>query len=329
MFVSPVRVDACRACFPLPKKTVADFLIESEFVVFARESQAQPFTYSTIAILKGETAPKNIDLFVNSTTRRILKSNPKHAVVLVRKSNQDSWQSLGVADGQFQEVVKRILAHSGEWTGEKGLNERYKFFLSLLGHQNRNLHELAYLEMGRAPYRTIKKMAKFVSQDDIRSMLLRREYFEWRSLAILMVSQNPNDQDRKLIEESFQSCHRFSLTTNLTAWATAYIELHGINAIDEIDEVYLSNPERTADEIRTVLIALSIHGQNDNNKLRDRIVESYGVALGKHPEMVGLIVNDLSVWKTTKYRDKVMKIARNRNLGFDRQVVTAIQRYVE
>ena len=161
--VSWNRVEACRVCFLLPKKTAADFLIESELVVLARENLDQPFCYSAVENLKGHSTIAKFGLFVDSTTRRLLKANPKYAVVLVRKNEDDPWQSLGIADSQYQEVIKRILAFSEQWTSEGGSKDRYKFFLSLLGSKNRTIFELAYLELGRAPYSTIKKMAKLVS----------------------------------------------------------------------------------------------------------------------------------------------------------------------
>ena len=326
--VSLNRVEACRVCFLLPKKTAADFLIESELVVLARENPDQPFSYSAVEILKGHWTAGEFGLFVDSTTRRLLKANPEYAVVLVRKNKDEPWQSLGIADNQYKEVIKRILALSDQWTGEGGSKDRYRFFLSLLDSKNRTIFELAYLELGRAPYSTIKKMAKFVSPDDLRPMLHRREYFEWRPLAILLMAQNPGEQDRKFIASSFESCQRFSLTTNLAAWATAYVELNGSDALDEIEGKYLRDSNRTAAEIRAVIIAFSVHGRNGHTHLRDRIVESYGVALQNYPQVAGLIVNDLTQWKKRAYRERIMKIIEDSNFEFDAADTMTIKSYL-
>ena len=41
------------------------------------------------------------------------------------------------------------------------------------------------------------------------------------------------------IESSFRSCQRFPRRTSLAAWATAYVKLHGPNAVDEIEATRL------------------------------------------------------------------------------------------
>ena len=329
IFALSTRTFACPVCYLLPTKTTADILIESEFVVLARENPNQSFSYATVEELKGASFSNDFELFIDSTTRRILKSNPGFAVVLVRKSEWSPWQSLGVTDDKYQQIIKRILAFSRHWTGKNGLQQRYSFFLTLFGDDNRAIHELAYLELGRAPYRTIKRMAKQVSKDDLRMMLTRREYLQWRSLAILLLAQNANDQDRKLIEDSFQNCQQFSLDNNLAAWATAYVEIHGPPAVAEIEQSYLRESNRSESEIRAIVMALSVHGRNGHRHLRDQIVESYGIVLQSHPMLADLIANDLTEWKSLKYHDQLMAIVENRDLKLDSQNMESIQNYLK
>ncbi len=326
--VSLVRVEACPVCFLLPQKTAADLLIQSPVVVLARENPERPFSYLAIERLKGQMPTKEFGLFVDSGTRHGLTANPEYAVVLVRRNNDEPWQSLGIADNQYQEVVKRILAHSEQWSADGGSSDRYRFFLPLLGSKNHAIFELAYLELGRAPYRTIKKMAKAVSPNDVHRVLHRPEYFEWRSLAILLLAQNPSEQDRKLIESSFNSCHKFSLTTNLAAWTTAYVELKGTEGLNEIEEKYFRDSNRGIAEIRSVLIALSVHGRQGPIQVRDRIVESYGIALQNHPRVAGPIVNDLVEWNQRAHRERILQIMENSNFAFDEVETGIIKSYL-
>ena len=60
-------------CIPVPEKTDADYLIESDTVVLAREDQARPFFYEAVEVLKGADDGAPIDLFLDSTTRGIVK----------------------------------------------------------------------------------------------------------------------------------------------------------------------------------------------------------------------------------------------------------------
>lgn len=189
--------------------------------------------------------------------------------------------------------------------------------------------ELAYLELGRAPYSAIKKFARSISRDDLRPMLTRREYIQWRSLAILMLSQNADEQDREFIESSFHGCQRFSLTTNLAAWATAYIELNGASAVEEIEEQYLGNANRTEAEVRAVITALSVHGHDGQVGLRHRIAYSYATALAVHPEVAGVIATDLTKWKKWQYRDRIAELVAKANLQFEASELKAIRQYLK
>jgi len=321
-------VQACPVCFVTPTKTVADHLMESELVVLARENPERPFTYSVVTVLKGESPTGPFGLFVNSTTRRRLKLNPGEAVVLVRNGKDRSWQSLGIANKQYQEVVKRILLFADRWSKEGAAHERHEFFLSLFGHKNRAIFELAYLELSRAPYGTIKQMAEFISRDDLRPLLERREYIQWRPLAILLLAQKADQRDRRFIETSFQSCQRFSLTTNLAAWTTAYIELNGTRAVEEIEATYLRDSERSHAEIRAVLTALSVHGRSGRVELCERIVKSYGVALQFHPKAAGSMTSDLIQWRQWKYKEVVAELLINEKLTFQTSDVKVMRRYV-
>jgi hypothetical protein len=281
----------------MPQTTAADLLIESDVVVFAREDPGKPFSYQAVEVLKGALDSTAIDLFVNSSTRRRLEVNKTLVVVLARDSRDQSWRTVGIADGTYQQVVRRILAVSQDWIGPNGAERRCEFFLTLLGHKNRALFELAYLELGRAPYRTIKRAGRNVSREDLLPLLQRREYIEWRPLAILMLSQSANAQDRESIDEHFANCCEFSLTTDLAAWATAYIELNGATAIKRIDREYFANPGRSDKEVRAVVAALSLHGQDGHTHLRDQIVRSYEMAIRNHSVTSEQIAKELAKWR--------------------------------
>jgi hypothetical protein len=288
---------------PLPQRTLADQLISADAVAFGREAPHVPFSYTAVRVLKGKLPDHHVGLFADSTTRRQLNADEKRVVVLVR--SKDEWKNLGVADEEYQQIVKRILVFASEWKGDDGRQKRLEYFLSLWGHENRTIRELAYLELGKAPYSSIKQFAKSISEEELQPLLTDRNYLEWRSLAILILAQRDDENSRKLISKSFGNCAQFSLTTNLAAWATAYLEVHGSNGVDVVEREYLKNKDRSDKEIRAILTALSIHGQQDNAALRERIVTSYGSALENHPLTAGLIARDLTDWKEWRYRKEI------------------------
>ena len=189
------------------------------------------------------------------------------------------------------------------------------------------MFELAYLELARAPYSFIKKVGRVLPREVINRILRERQYFEWRGLAILMLAHSTDQRDRKYIEDSFRDSHELSLTTNLAAWATAFIEINGASAIDTIHKYYLCDPTRSEAEVRAVVTALSVHGNDGHVHLRDTIIKSYGTALNNHPEVAGLIAADLTSWKNWDYREGIAKIQLRSDIKFTTVEFRAMRTY--
>jgi hypothetical protein len=332
---------ACMICIPVPEKTVADYLIESDIAVLAREDQARPFFYEPVEILKGagDGAPIEpveilkgiddgapIDLFMDSATRRRLASAPARAVVLVHGGAGRGWRSLGYADADYEEVIRHIIDHAAGWqTADHP--DRLEYFAGLLGHDNQILAELAYLEVGRAPYGKIKALSNRVRPEQIRRYLTDMAYYDWRPLAILMLAHVGNGQDRQHISRSFDLAEKHQIVGNLAAWATAYIEIEGADAIDRIENRYFRGSDRTRAELTEITKALSVHGSEGHVELRDRIVDAYAVLLENHPSMVGYVARDLAAWQHWRLTEQIRAIADD-HPGLDHPTLFAIGYYL-
>ena len=107
----------------------------------------------------------------------------------------------GVADAAYVGVVRRLVAFAPQWRGPQGNAKRVEFFLPLFGHENSTIHELAYLELARAPYGTIKRLARAVPRASIEPILRNPMYIQWRPLAILLLAQSPETTDKQYILE--------------------------------------------------------------------------------------------------------------------------------
>jgi hypothetical protein len=250
-----------------------------------RVDPTQPFSFAAVTVLKGQLADPHVDLFADSTTRRQLDAHSNWCVLLVH--SKSGWVNLGVADEGYQKVVGGILAFSPEWARAGGGKKRLEYFLSLWSHENRAIFEQAYLELGKAPYSAIKKFGARVSHEELQPILTQRDYLEWRALAVLMLAQRDDESARRRITEAFENCARFSLTTNLSAWATAYVEIHKAQGVAVIERAYLKNEKRSLEEIRSVLTALAVHSQQGDFDLRERIIASYGRSV--HPKAADAI----------------------------------------
>jgi hypothetical protein len=326
--------DACTLCVGYPEKSAADWLIESSSVALAREDPNQPFSLAPVEFLKGDSDGAEIGLFLDSVTRRALASDPNRTVVIVRANEGGSWRRLALANSKYEAMVRRILLFAPEWKGANGRLRRAEFFLLLFGHEDPTIHELAYLEMARAPYGVIKRLSRFVGREQLEPILSRPEYLEWRWLAILMLANRAAAEDnrhaakdKEYIAESFRSAERFRLSANLAAWAAASIEIEGARAVSFIEDRYFGMPDRTNEELKEVLRALSLHGSEGRVELRDRIVAAYGKLLEVHPVMSAHVAADLLAWNRAEWTEELAQIEAGQ-VDLEDPAAQAIRQYL-
>lgn len=320
---------ACQICVPFPTKSAADYLIESDTVVLAREDPERPFHYATIKVLKGDPGEKPIDLFLDSATRRSLAAYPERAVVLTGKSKDavTAWKRVAMTDDQVAPVVREILALAPLWADRP--RARIEYFGKRLGHDNAQLRSLAHLEVGRAPYSEIKRLGGALSREEIHRFLANFRYMEWHALYILLLAQSEEAADRALIESSLRSASRFKATIRLAAWATAFIEHREEEALAYIEsEYFAAGSQRSRAELVEISKALSVHGGSGHTHLRDRIVASYGKLLARDSSLTPAIAADLIAWKRTELADEIEAYATANPREFDFQQTMQLRAYV-
>lgn len=319
-------LQACMICIPVPERTAADRLIESETVVLAREDDDRPFAYEPVEVLKGTYDGAPIDLFVNSSTRRKLSRFPERGVVLVHGGKEPGWRNLGYADEAYEQVVRHVIDHADQWRARDD-PDRLRYFAGLLGHENRVIADLAYLEVGRAPYSEIKALGDRVKPDVVRRILGDFAYYDWRALAILMLASSDDERDHRYIKESFESTQKLHIDSHLAAWATAYVEIEGEHAIDRIEDAYFRDGTRTDAELIEIGKALSVHGTNGHIHLRDRIVAAYALLLENRTAMVGWVAKDLAAWQEWGLANQIREIAGD-GVDLDMQALFAVGYYL-
>ena len=321
--LSPISIKACVICVPYPRTSLADVLIESDNIIMARESARKPFSFYTVAVLKGTDNAHDIDAFINSSARRKLKQNPDGAVVFRRENKESGWHFITYADTEYQEFIRAIIEQSSRWRQFIGERLRIDFFTQYLNHNHRLISEQAYLEVGRAPYASIKRIAGTIPRQQIYKFLANWQLIEWHSLYILMLGSSQHPDDLAYIRQKLESAAAFGLKTNLSAWVTAFIEAHPDTGVEEIETLYFNNKVRTRDELQEVLKALSVLGSDvsflvapESINRQRRIISSYSTLLENYPMMAGAVANDLTVWKTQALIEQLSNILEHeRGLG--------------
>lgn len=320
-------VEACQVCVPFPTKSAADYLIEADAVVLAREDPDRPFHFRAVEVLMGDPGTEKIDLFLDSSSRRTLATYPERSVVLVRKTEKDKadWRRIGMADEDFELLVREILRSANAWKRTPRL--RFDYFGKLLGHGNLQINSLAHLEVAAAPYSEIKRLKGVLPREVIYDFLNDYRYVEWHALYILLLAQSEDAEDREFISDSFRSAARFGITNRLGAWATAAVELDEDKALGFIEAEYFRNRSRTPEEIKEITSALSVHGTNGHTHLRDRIVAGFKILIANHPSITADVANNLIAWKRTELKDEIAKYLATNPRSVDFQTTLRLRAY--
>jgi hypothetical protein len=297
--------EACQVCYPFPKKSIADRLIEGDTVVLAREDPQRAFHFRAIEVLKGAAPTEPIDLFLDSATRRVLKVHPEGSVVLAR-DKEGTWRRSATVDATLLPLVRDVLKRAPEW--QRPGTARYDYFAKLFGHEHPVVRDQAHLEVARAPYSYLRKLGRGFPRERILAALRDPRYMEWWALNILLLAQSGDERDQQRIRDAVRSAEFFKSALQIGAWATAFIEIEGEKAIDFLESRYFRG-SRSAEELVEVVAAFSVHGNSGHTHLRDRIVKGYGVLLTRRPELAPKFVGDLLAWRRWEMGEPVRRAA--------------------
>lgn len=319
---------ACSICVPYPKATFADRLLRQTDIVIARETPEKPYHFFQVEALRGPGLDSPTKIFCDSTTRRKLKYIPNSGIVLTRESKDDTWQMLTFADSDYQVFIKSLLQQNEVWMSGVGNTKRVRYFAQFLHHKHPMIQEQAYLEVSRAPYSMIRKLAKEVERQQLYDFLSNPHYLEWRNLYIHFLGQSQNPEDKAYIRKQMESALRFGIKTNLSAWVTAFIESHPETGLTEVVEWYFADTQRSKDELLQVITSMSILGSSSPSfnpahlLRRSKIVQGYGVLLENYPELAGMVTKDLTMWQIRAHIQRLSEIrAKDTLLDFSEAFV--------
>ena len=310
-------VNACMICVPYPKTTLADLLMDKVSVVFAREKIGKPYFFYALEVLKGAIGGDDFEAYIYSADRRRLNKNLEDVAVFGKNDSGDDWQYLEYADREYQAFVREIVLQADSWQKFKVSTRRIDFFAERLTSSNPRILEQAYLEVGRAPYSSIKGIAGSIPRRQIREFLANWRLIEWHSLYILMLGQSRHPDDRAYIQNKLKNYARHQITRNLSAWVTAFVESQPDSGVEEVKRLFFSTRDRTQDELEEVVKGFSVLGSEGGIPFkpeivdrRHRIVKSYATLLDNYPTMAGLVAKDLINWKI---RALVPRLSRIKN----------------
>ena len=106
------------------------------------------------------------------------------------------------------------------------------------------------------------------------------------------------------------------------------MEVDANSTMDQIEEKYFGQDDRTPEELKAIFSALSMHGSREEFALRDRIVVCYGRLLERLPELAPQVATDLHAWKRNELSDALTHVLDQRQDAMDQAGINQVQRYL-
>ncbi len=304
----PRAMQACTVCIELPETSIADHILSAKVIVFARPSPENPFKFSAHRFVKGsskefESLPE-IPFLVDSVTRREFRSDPTTTVLLTYgpKFNDKAgrgiswgWRRIFTMNRDRNTFLERLQTIGRFWAhGETDNPERVLFFAEYLWHADTALHNVALVEVDRAPYKLVRAIGGSFSTSRILSELNDLNRFAYRPVTIRLLGLQTDSHARSVVRSRYIKSLK-SGGLNLYDWALAGVEAEEMQAINAID-LALQDPRKSAEEKSSLIRALTGAGSFLEN-LRPEIAQILSSVLERDREFALQIAAATRNWE--------------------------------
>ena len=275
---APVQVAACAFHFALPTATLAEDIAGSLEVIAARPSAADPFSYETVAVLRGEASGLLPPYIVDSVTRARLARNTDEAVLFARNSD-GNWIRLFTLDAATGPFVKLLMQRADAWVAADGAVERRDVFARLLAHPDERLRRIALRELDGLPYDILRGGTYPIAPTDLLQILTNVDQMPFAPISILLLGLSNSDSARDTITQRLAGMAESGTDFNLGPWITAAVESGGPAGIAQVERQFLAAPGQLSQpQLVEIIRALSVLSAQGDPALRaplDRAIRRF------------------------------------------------------
>ncbi|WP_335948213.1 hypothetical protein [Salipiger bermudensis] len=285
-FVPAPQARACAFHTTLPEKSVADWLVDGIEVVLARPAADNAYAFHITEVIHSAGTPPELDLLVSSDLRQRLLANPQDEVLLANDGY--GWIVLSYVDQVFRPLMRDVLARAPGWKDADGA-DRLALFSALQDSPDPDLRHLALLEIDKAPYRVLRDMELRLTPEELLSRLWQPQDYAYQPIRVLLLGLTGSEAARGAIRDYLTRASDWEWANNLGAFATAGIELDGIDGLRLLERYYLANPRQTMANLEQVVEALAIQHGVASPEVRAEIAATLQRFVRARPEGAALI----------------------------------------
>ncbi|MFD0981538.1 hypothetical protein [Tropicimonas aquimaris] len=289
------QAPACAFHTYLPERTVVDMLLETENVILARPDPENPFRFTAVAALEGTLEQAALPTLVDSTTRRKMSANPDDVVLFARDGGgYGPFVRLAYLDGPYREIVETIMERKEDWVMGDDLG-RYQFFADLLSHSDPTIRALALRELDTAPYDLLRAVDLSVDAGAILRDLWQIYEAPYVPIRLLLLGLSDSDAARAEIRRGLETERLRPTGFRLGPLATALVELDGAEGIAELETLFLSEPDASAEAQELVVEALAIHAVSSTPEMRERIISALADFATLRPDRADAVARQFQI----------------------------------
>jgi len=266
-----------------PNPTLVDLLLATEQAVVARTTSRG--TYEIVNALLGPDLG-TIPVSASANFRSQLNKDTTSTALLVRDGAYGPWIEVTVLDARFRTIIETVVQNQSAWQLGRDAG-RIKLFASLVNDPNPNIQRLAFQELDRLPYATLKD----VRVPPIHRLLEDIEAGETdqRPIRILLAGLS---NDRSFGPVLASALHRAVRQDKsyLGAYVTALIELQGRPAVEAIIAHYLATGATAQSVQEKMLNALALQYKTARGGIRRTIAREVANLVRDNPEMAAPVI---------------------------------------
>ena len=268
-----------------PQPTIVEQMLDSSSIVLARQSRLSPFKFEVTETLSGIRPAKPIPFLVDGSTRRKLASEDV-SVLFVYDEATETWTRLALIDSNVRPVLDQILARLPMWQSG-GEAERAQNFANLLNHPSRTIRNLALKELDLVGYDVLRSLQYTMDSQALLKELSSPLERNREPIRVLLIGLSEDPIAKERLVQGVQSS-RLGIGPYLGAYATAWIELAGIEAVETLTRQHLLAPDITPSAQRLIVEALALHRNYGEPEVSSAVSREMAQAIQTNPHLAAL-----------------------------------------